>query len=304
LIGRARPALRLAVIGVAAVVLLGPVIADARILPKFGKARAAEVSANLDSVLPGIDQAIEEGRLTDAGRAVDTLMANGQTGPRVMLRSGELQLARARYEDAARAFTQAEADPAGKAAALQGRGIALAQMGRSEDALAALQAAVQADPTLWRAWNALGVEKDRRKDWLASELAYAEALKSPKATAIVDNNRGYSRLLQGRYPEASADFVRALEKDPSLAQARANLRLSLALRGDYGRATAVSGREERATVLNNAGFAAVMRGDLAQAEVLFQQAIDARGSSYGRAIENLRMVKAMQKSNPAKPVTP
>ena len=61
----------------------------------------------------------------------------------------------------------------------------------------------------------------------------------------------------------------------------------------------MSGNEERGAVLNNAGFAAAMRGDLTEAETLFQQAIDARGSTYGRAIANLAMVRALNKS--AKP---
>jgi Flp pilus assembly protein TadD len=237
--------------------------------------------------------------LLDAGRLLDTALASGVSDPRLILRAGELHLARNRDDEAVRSFAQAEAGASCRAQALQGRGIALARLGRSDEAVTALQAAVKADPTLWRAWNALGVEKDRRKDWLASEIAYAEALKSPAATAIVLNNRGYSRLLQGRYDDASLDFVHALDKDPGLASARTNLRLSLALRGDYRRAVAVSGTEERGAVLNNAGFAAAMRGDLSEAETLFQQAIDARGNSYGRAIANLEMVRALSKS--AKP---
>jgi Flp pilus assembly protein TadD len=264
------------------------------------KKPAAAAMPALDQTLSGIDQALAEGRLVDAGRLLDTTLAAGVTDPRLMLRAGELHLARNRDQEAVQSFTLAETAPACRARALQGKGIGLARLGRSDEAIAALQASVAADPSLWRAWNALGVEKDRRKDWLASEIAYAQALKSKDATAIVQNNRGYSRLLQGRYDEASADFVRALEKDPALASARTNLRLSLALRGDYRRAVAVSGNEERGAVLNNAGFAAAMRGDLAEAETLFQQAIDARGSTYGRAIANLQMVRALNKS--AKPV--
>lgn len=258
---------------------------------------AVAAAPSLDATLTAIDQALSEARLLDAGRLLDTALASGVNDPRLILRAGELHLARNRDDEAVRSFAQAEACTSCRAQALQGQGIALARLGRSDEAVAKLQAAVKADPTLWRAWNALGVEKDRRKDWLASELAYAEALKSPAATAMVLNNRGYSRLLQGRYDDASADFVRALDKDPALASARTNLRLSLALRGDYRRAVAVSGSEERGAVLNNAGFAAAMRGDLSEAETLFQQAIDARGNSYGRAIANLEMVRALNKSS-------
>lgn len=284
---------------VAATVLAGvsaPAEAAGFFHPK--KAPAAATSA-LEPTLTAIDQALADSRLVDAGRTLDMALASGVTDPRLLLRAGELHLARGRDEEAVRSFTQSESSPDCRAQALQGKGIALARLGRSDEAITALQAAVKADPALWRAWNALGVEKDRRKDWLASEISYGEALKAPAATAIVLNNRGYSRLLQGRYDEASVDFVRALEKDPALASARTNLRLSLALRGDYSRAVAVSGAEERGAVLNNAGFAAAMRGDLKEAETLFQQAIDARGASYGRAIANLQMVRALNK-----PATP
>jgi Flp pilus assembly protein TadD len=284
----------------AAALLAAAPQAHAFSFPKLGKAKAEATRQSVEPLLANIDQALEENRLVDAGRLLDTAYANEVADKRLLLRSGELHLARGRYEEAVRTFSDAEAAPGGKALALQGRGIALAQLGRSDEAATVLKSAVTADPTLWRAWDALAVEKDRRHDWLGAEAAYAEALKAPGAKAYVLNNRGYSRLLQGRYEQASADFVKALESDPALAQARTNLRLSLALRGDYRRATAVSGAEDRATILNNAGFAAVLRGDLADAEDLFQQAIDARGSSYGRAIENLKMVKALKNSgNPA-----
>jgi Flp pilus assembly protein TadD len=181
---------------------------------------------------------------------------------------------------------------------LQGKGVALAEMGRSNDSVEALKAAVAADPSLWRAWNALAVQADRRHDWPEAEADYEQALKAPGVKPIVMNNRGYSRLLQGRYADASSDFVRALEINPGLSEARTNLRLSLAMQGRYEQATQMSGVEDRGTVLNNAGFAAVLRGDYPAAEKLFQQAVDARGNAYGRALENLKMVKALSSGGP------
>jgi Flp pilus assembly protein TadD len=264
---------------------------------KHGKP-AAETGLRLEPVLAEFDRAMQEERYVDAGRLLDQSLLAAPADPRLLLRSGELHLARGRYEDAVRSFAQAETAPALKAQALQGRGVALAQLGRSDEASTVLRQAVAADPTLWRAWNALGVECDRHRDWAGAELAYGKAVEQTSAQPIVYNNRGYSRLLQGRYPEASDDFVAALDKDPSLTAARTNLRLSLALQGDYTRATAVSDKDQKAGVLNNAGFAAVMRGDLDAAERLFQQAIDTRGASYGRAYQNLELVKAL-KSNEA-----
>lgn len=281
-----------AAIAAAALASAGP--AAALGFPKLGKGRAVAARAEVAPVLAAFDQALSEERLVDAGRILDTAYVGGLDSPALRLRSGELQLRRLRYEDALASFELAAKDPALNALALQGKGLALASLGRSEPALVALEAAVAADASLWRGWNALAVERDRRRDFTAAEAAYGKALAAPGVKPIVLSNRGYSRVLQGRYDEASADLVAALEKDPSLAIARTNLRLTMALRGDYRRATAVSGVEDRATVLNNAGFAAVMRGDYDQAERLFQEAIATKGASYGRAIENLKLVKALR----------
>ncbi|WP_332774105.1 tetratricopeptide repeat protein [Phenylobacterium sp.] len=264
----------------------------------FKPGKAAQAIANLDIATSEFDRAMQEQRLVDAGRILDGALVVAPTDPRLMLRSGELHLARGRFDEAARSFALAEAAPALNAQALQGRGVALAQLGRSDEAIAILRRAVAVDPALWRAWNALGVESDRRRDWATAEAAYAKAIATPSADEIVYNNRGYSRLLQGRYSEASADFVAALDRDPTLTAARMNLRLSLALQGDYARATAVGDKDQKAGVLNNAGFAAVLRGDLEDAQRLFEQAIDNRGSTYGRAYHNLELVKAMKAGQP------
>ncbi len=289
-----RPALGPGLVLLASCVLLAAGPAEAGLFkPSKGQEQAA-AAAIVDPAIAEFDRAMQEDRLVDAGRALDEALFAAPNDPRLMLRSGELHLARGRYDEAARSFGLAETAPALKAQALQGKGIALAQLQRSAEAEAALRAAVAADPAQWRAWNALGVEADRRRDWVGAEAAYQKALEQPGAEPAVYNNRGYSRLLQGRYAEASTDFVHALDKDPTLETARANLRLSLALQGEYAKATATGDKDARAGVLNNAGFAAVLRGDLDAAEKLFQQAIDVRGSSYGRAYQNLELVKALK----------
>jgi Flp pilus assembly protein TadD len=46
-------------------------------------------------------------------------------------------------------------------------------------------------------------------------------------------------------------------------------------------------------LLNNAGFAAAMRGDYANAEALLDRAIKAKGEYYAKASENLRIVQTL-----------
>jgi len=289
---------RIIILAAASALLFAAAPAEARGL--FGShaakpAAAAPVvdTAVADAAVAATQQALDEQRYGDAGELLDRALASGMADPRLVLLTGELYLARDRYDEAVTSFTAARATPALFARASAGLGIAQSGLGRSPQAIAALREATASDPGQWRAWNALGVEYDRQKNWTQAEMAYGEALKAPGAGAMVYNNRGYSRMLQGRYAEASADFVTALDRDPGFAVARTNLRLALAVRGEYDRATSVSGAEDRAAVLNNAGFAAMMRGDLTEARDLFQQAIAARGKFYGKAQENLELAEGM-----------
>ncbi|MDP3175226.1 MAG: tetratricopeptide repeat protein [Phenylobacterium sp.] len=248
-------------------------------------------------VVEAVQRALDDDRLSDAGRLLDQAFAGGERDLRLVLLSGRLNLAKGRYDAALASFAAAEADPALGARAAEGRGLTLSRLNRSDEAVKALTQATMADPNLWRAWNALGVEQDRRKNWAEAENAYLQALKAPSAQAEVYCNQGYSMMLQGRYEEATGAFVSALQKDPGLSQARTNLRLALAMRGDYAKATTISASEDRAAVLNNAGFVAMLRGDLDQAESLFNQAIEARGSFYSRAYENLTLVRGLRKGS-------
>jgi Flp pilus assembly protein TadD len=240
-----------------------------------------------------IRRAIDEQRLLDAGRMVDQAMLDGVKDPRLLLLGGDLNLARQRYNVALTSYRMAEDAPETRAQALQGQGLALAMLGRSTEALTMLQRAVSGDPNAWRAWSALGAAYDLRADWSKAEDAYAHAMAGSGGAPQVLNNRGYSRLLQRRRDEAVADLVAALQKKPDLAEARTNLRLALAMGGDYERAITGASTDDRAALLNNAGFAAGMRGDYAKAEELLNQALKVKSEYYARASENLKIVQAL-----------
>lgn len=238
-------------------------------------------------------RAIDEQRLLDAGRMVDQAMLAGVKDPRLSLLGGDLNLARKRYNVALTSYRMAEAAAETHAQSLQGQGLALALLGRSGEAQAMLKRAVEQDPQAWRAWSALGAEYDARGDWAAAENAYAQAMTSSGGAPQVLNNRGYSRLLQRRRDDAVADLVAALQKKPDMVEARTNLRLALALGGDYERAVSGASMDERAALLNNAGFAAGMRGDYDKAEELLNQALKVKSEYYARASENLKIVRAL-----------
>jgi Flp pilus assembly protein TadD len=263
-----------------------------------GSKRAAAQAVSAEQV-EDIRRAIDEQRLLDAGQMIDQATVSGSKDPRLNLLSGELGLARGRFDQALKDFKSAESTPATLPEALQGEGIAMAQMGRLDESITTLRKAVDLAPNAWRAWSALGAQYDDQKDWEKADDAYSHALTASPGSALVHNNRGYSRLLQGRLDEAVQDFVAALQKKPDFAAARTNLRLALAFKGDYARSVAGGGPDDVASLLNNAGFAAGMRGDYAKAQDLLQQAMKSKGQFYDRASENLKLVKGLEAQSKA-----
>jgi Flp pilus assembly protein TadD len=278
---------------VLAVVALSPAPASAA-HKVTGPPKSVAETPQARAVAAQVRQALDEDRLVDAGTALDQATILGVKSPALATLKGELLLARGQFAQALDAFHAAPTTPAQAALNREGEGIALSQLGRSDEALDALKDATKLDASLWRAWNALGREYDLRRNWLGARAAYEAALSSPGVkTAMVLNNRGYSLLLQNRTQEAEADFLSALAKDPGLAAARTNLRIALAWQGAFDRATTTGAGDDRAAVLNNVGVAAAIHGDYAQAEKYLNAAIVARGQYYARASENLQMTEGL-----------
>jgi Flp pilus assembly protein TadD len=287
---------RLGPLGVAAalamVMNLAAVTGSSASFLGLGRPRAP-TAAVTEAQIAQIQRALDEERYVDAGRLLDMAAVGSGADPRLMLLSGDLSLARGHYDDALADFKKVDTPGPTRGSAMEGEGIALSLLGRSDQALAMLQQAVTEDPSAWRAWNALGGEYDSRRDWVRAEAAYDHALTDSGQAPKVLNNRGFSRLLQNRLDDAVADFVAALQKKPDLAAARTNLRLAMAMKGQYDRATTGGTGDDRAALLNNAGYAAMLRGDYPKAEDLFTQAMQAKGVFYGRASANLDMAKSL-----------
>ena len=247
-----------------------------------------------DAAIANIQRALDEQRYLDAGHLLDQVVIAGGDDPRITLLIGDLQLARGQYADALASFKEVEARTETRARSLQGQGIALSLLSRHDDAIAMLRRAVTEDPSAWRAWDALASEFDNRRDWTQAEAAYDHAISNSDSAAVVLNNRGFSRLLQNRLDDAVADLVLALQKKPDLAAARTNLRLAMAMKGEYDRALAGESGHDDAGLLNNVGFAAMLRGDYPKAEELFTRAMAAKGEFYDRASANLVMTRGLE----------
>lgn len=255
----------------------------------------------VDSLLAKVHQAIDEQRYVDASHWLASAKMDGVTDPRLALASGHLNLAQGRFSNALDAFRLAERTPPTRPEALEGQGLALLALNREQDAEPLLDQAVAANDKAWRAWNALGTIYDRRGDWKRSEKAYDQALAPSDSAAILLNNRGYSRLLQGQRAAAIGDFIAALSKEPAMTVARRNLRLAMALDGDYDRALAGGTPLEQSTLLNNAGFAAAVRGDYQKANEFLNRALLVRATYYERAAENLKLVATLSTEQRTQP---
>ena len=259
---------------------------------------AADSTAGPDALVLA-EQALDDGRLGDARMLLSrAVLATGET-PRARLIAAELHLASGAYADAVKAFGALVQDPAVGPSALQGEGIALALAeGNAAAGEASLRAAVRQDPSLWRAWNTLGVHYDTLGDWRQAGISYNNALAVHPASAMILNNRGFSFLMQGRVAEAMADLSEAVRQDPSLAPAHENLRLALAWDGQYAQALAGAEDDVLGRALNNVGFVAMVRGDHDRAEAYLLQAIEADPAYNTVAARNFVTLRHMRQGSP------
>jgi Tfp pilus assembly protein PilF len=196
--------------------------------------------------------------------------------------------------EAIETFDQVDEAPTTRAAARQGLGIARLIAGETEAAHEILVQVTAEDPSKWRAWNALARCYDLEGAWDRSAEAYERALESAPEPSLIHNNWGVSLMAQAEHAAAEQRFLRALELEPALAKARANLRLALAHQGRYAEALSGLNQDELAQTLNNVGYVALMRGDFGHAEAYFLRALETSPSFYEPAAQNLQLLGSMK----------
>jgi Flp pilus assembly protein TadD len=260
---------------------------------------AMATSESLDQLRERAMVALETRRAAQAKQLYGSILAQAPNDPEALTGLGEAEVLLGEYR-AALEHNRKAVEVAGERADLAARarhnaGVALLFTGRPGEAEQELEAAVELDPTSWRAWSALGRARDARDAWDEARAAYEKALALAPNEGAVLNNFGMSKLSAGDPDGAAALFVRALEASPDLAAAETNLRLALALDGRYQEAVAGVEAEDMPDALNNAGYAALLRGDYAQARTLFLQAIDASPGFYEPARSNLRFLDSLEK---------
>lgn len=132
-------------------------------------------------------------------------------------------------------------------------GTYLGEAGETAEAIALLQAAVQAEPTL-DALNALGIAYARHGRPREALAVFDRSLAIDAANAMTFENIGAVHLDAGQLAEARQAFERAVASNPESSQAHAGLAMVAIRQGD--RRTAIA-RWERAVALQPSNFDAL-----------------------------------------------
>lgn len=238
------------------------------------------------------DATLKDGRFAEALQIYQEILVSDPKTVAAQYGVAECLLGLGKPDEARPMFEALANHPQFHAVGLQGQGLARLALGRREEAAKSLHAATEADPALWRSWNGLGYLADLKRDVSEAEAAYSHALAANPDSAVLHNNLGYSRLLAGRPDEALAEFRKAYGLDPKNETIRNNIRIALAAKGSYAEALRGVPRNQMATVLNNVGYVAMEKGDLAAAEGYLARAMENSPSFNTVAAQNIDRLKA------------
>jgi Tfp pilus assembly protein PilF len=265
--------------------------ADPGLLPV--RKEAARTSEETIRVLARGEAAVAAAAYDLAEADFRSIVEQEPSNARARLGLAEVHLANGRVDEARDDFAALTKVAEIRAVALQALGLALLAQQGKDSARTPLDLAVAADPSLWRAWNALGLYHASVGDWKKAETQYRKGLDANPRSATLNNNLGFTYLMRREYAKAADSFSRALALDPKLKQARGNLRLALAWQGRYIEALSGTAREDVPAALNDIGYVAMLRNDHAAAEAYFVRAMEASPSFHQAAAQNLEKLKSL-----------
>jgi protein O-GlcNAc transferase len=224
------------------------------------------------------------GRLDDAAAAYRRVLAQQPDHSAALHGLGVIEFSRGRHADALQFLQQAvAANPTGPGAAgcYGNLGPVLAELGRTDEALAAYRRSIELRPIAPEVHNNLAKLHYALGQ---PEHAIAEfhlALQQQPANADIANNLGLVLRGLGRTDDAIALFRRAIAARPDFGQAYNNLSIALHSQGQIADAIAASRQAvrllpEAAECFNTLGNALQAQGQLADAVTAYQRAIALR----------------------------
>lgn len=150
------------------------------------------------------------------------------------VRRAQLMRAAGDYEGASKSLAQLMLIAPDDPRVVGEYGKALAQRGKSQDALAFLKRAVQLQPNDWMLFSAMGVTYDQLDDRANAKLAYEHALALKPGEATVLNNYAVSRMLAGDLDGAQTLLAQASSQGPGYAKITNNSQMVADLRTQAG----------------------------------------------------------------------
>jgi Flp pilus assembly protein TadD len=255
-------------------------------------AQAGPPVTGTGSAIEDAGRAIEAGRLDQARSMIARAKTEGAKGAAVDRALADLAFASGKDAEALSRYRDLHRQIPNDSSICERGVIAALRSGATNDASLLIDCATAGEGASWRAWNARGVLADERRDWAGADAAYARARAIAPLEGGVANNQGWSYLLRGDWLSARSCFKQAFELDPGSARIANNLELAeAALADDLPRRGKGETDASWASRLNDAGVAASLLGDTKRAVAAFTQALEARGSYYSRAGNNLKAAK-------------
>lgn len=235
-----------------------------------------------------IGRAIEAGRLHQAQSMIVRAVEQGADEALLERQRADLDFALRSYAGAAARYALLLARNPADGLLAERLGLALLHAGDEAGAKVALDKATAIGGS-WRGWNALGVIADRQRRWDESKRFYERALGLAPGRAEVLNNQGWSHLLRGELERALPLFEEALRAAPEARLIAANHELArAAIADDLPSRRPGESEQSWAGRLNDAGVIALYRRQPGRARAAFSQAIEANGTYYRRAANNLQ----------------
>jgi Flp pilus assembly protein TadD len=242
-----------------------------------------------------VESAIIGDRLIQAENMISALRRDCAANVHFNALAARLALRQGRAAEANGLYQALAAQAPDNAEYAAGLGESALQLGQDEQALAALTRAAAAPGADWRTWNALGIVRDRRREWQAAGEAYAHAAELAPYEATVWSNRGYSLMLQHRPTDALILLDRAISLDPNNATIRRTREIAQAMTGVYDETRHANETNAAwAQRLNNIGYAAWLAGDATAARRLLSRAIEVSETRFERAEHNLARVEGRE----------
>jgi tetratricopeptide (TPR) repeat protein len=239
-------------------------------------ANPARADKKLDDAVAKAEDQLAKGKPEEAVKTLQKA-ATQSPGSEALVALGNLQTKLGNFDEATAAYAKAKElsatePPATKAATLSAVASYHLSVGTAKDALAAAQAAVEAQSSP-EALATLARAQVRNNDAPAAQKTADQALTAGASNALAHESKGVVQASMGLLPEAIASFRKAVELDPKLTRARAELASALASSGKGVEAAAEAKKASEADQKSGEAFAALGQALLAENPKNWNEAI-------------------------------